>query len=219
MPNKFKLPQLNRSNPLEIENPVGNVLRDVKNQINPLGNEFFQQILGLNEHAEKSPAPKTNKSQLIEMQPGQAIDLRPKRKPESIEKPRNLDLLPGIDYRRDILRGQEQRSERETHEIRQKLEEIKSELMRLVKSSSILQAEFGEVAAGQAPVSPGKYHINFFEWVLTIIKQARIKVEDSGAWLASMKNKKGKKGYWDMFKKHGTSFGLSNERNVATQTG
>jgi hypothetical protein len=44
-------------------------------------------------------------------------------------------------------------------------------------------------------------------------------VEDSGAWLSAMSGKKGKKTYWSEFKKHGTSFGMSNERSVATQTG
>jgi hypothetical protein len=55
--------------------------------------------------------------------------------------------------------------------------------------------------------------------MLTVIRGARMKVEDSGAWLSTMQGKKGKKNYWAMFKKHGTSFGMSNERQVATQTG
>ena len=45
------------------------------------------------------------------------------------------------------------------------------------------------------------------------------KVEDSGAWLGKVQGKGAKKGYWGMFKQHGTTFGLSGERSVATQVG
>jgi hypothetical protein len=83
----------------------------------------------------------------------------------------------------------------------------------------VLQIEFKEVAIEQRIVNPGKYHTSFFEWVLSAIRIARMKVEDSGAWLSASKGKKAKKDYWQMFKKHGTTFGLSNERVVATQTG
>src|SRR3989344_5698474 len=71
----------------------------------------------------------------------------------------------------------------------------------------------------QQIVNPGKYHVSFFEWVLLLVRQARMKVEDSSAWLGAFKSKKAKKQYWSMFKKHGTTFGLSNERVVSTQTG
>ncbi|HLD02068.1 MAG TPA: DUF5660 family protein, partial [Patescibacteria group bacterium] len=60
---------------------------------------------------------------------------------------------------------------------------------------------------------------NFFEWMLSVIRIARMKVEDSGAWMAALSSKKKGKGYWQMFKKHGTTFGMSHERNVSTQTG
>ena len=76
-----------------------------------------------------------------------------------------------------------------------------------------------EVAVEQHAVTPGKYHKSFFSWLLSIIRNARMKVEDSGAWLAAMHSKKKSREYGAMAKKHGTTFTLNNERNVATQVG
>jgi hypothetical protein len=82
--------------------------------------------------------------------------------------------------------------------------------------------EFGGFTVQQTTKEPGKYYINFFEWLLIVIKTAQEKVENSRAWLNTVKGK-GRKGdtpdYWQMYKKHGTSFGPSSERSTATQTG
>lgn len=107
----------------------------------------------------------------------------------------------------------------ETQEIAQKISEIQWELKRLVASSQQLAVEFKEVTMETVPAKPGVYHVNFFEWLLSLIKNIREKIEDSCVWLRAFQSKKAKRGYWAMFKKHGTSFGLSNERMVATQTG
>ncbi len=131
----------------------------------------------------------------------------------------NLDIEPGIDYRRELLHGYRKIAKENTQEISKKIQEIIVELKRLTISSKELQIEFKEVAIEQRVVNPGKYHASFFEWVLSAIRLARMKVEDSGAWLSVSKSKKAKREYWAMFKKHGTTFGLSNERVVATQTG
>ena len=79
--------------------------------------------------------------------------------------------------------------------------------------------EFKEVTMETVPAKPGVYHVNFFEWLFSLIKGIREKIEDSCVWLRAFQSKKSKRGYWAMFKKHGTSFGLSSERVVATQTG
>jgi hypothetical protein len=76
-----------------------------------------------------------------------------------------------------------------------------------------------EVALEQHVETPGKYHESFFAWLFSIIRAARMKVEDSSAWLAAMHSKKKSREYGAMAKKHGTSFSLNNERTVATQVG
>ncbi len=148
---------------------------------------------------------------------GQEIDLSNQKRQEF------KDIAPGIDYRRDILYGSEKITKQQTRMLEEQIELLVMELKQLAQASQELQIEFKDVVVTQNVVKPGKYHQNFFEWMLIIIKTARMRVEDAGSWLKEMHGKKGKrqqqKNYWEMFKTHGTTFGLSNERVVATQTG
>ena len=130
-----------------------------------------------------------------------------------------LNTEPGIDYRHEILYGERRITSENQRELSSEIQEILKELKRIVASSKELEIAFREISITEQIVNPGKYHKSFFKWLLVIVKEARVKVEDSGAWLSAFKSKKAKKEYWTMFKKHGTTFGLSNERVVATQTG
>lgn len=135
------------------------------------------------------------------------------------ELDKSLNIEPGINYTEQILQGDRIIMRKDTKQIEGKMEDILVELKRLTDASEELKVEFREVSIEQRMVNPGKYHLNFFEWILSTIRLARMKIEDSGAWLSAFQNKKSKRQYWAMFKKHGTTFGLSNERVVATQTG
>lgn len=152
-----------------------------------------------------------------DLQEGQDLDLTQTKKEKKQE-----NREAGIDYKREILHGSERIASQEYQMLAQQIESIVMELKRLAASSQALQIEFKDVVVTQNVVKPGKYHQNFFAWVLIVIQNARMRVEDAGAWLTAMNGKKGKKqqqNYWQMFQKHGTTFGLSNERVVATQTG
>lgn len=118
-----------------------------------------------------------------------------------------------------VIKSREQASRSEMHQMHQNVEQIKVELSKLIASSQVLKMEFAEVGVDQTTQNIGTYHLNLFEWMLAVIRAARQKVEDSNAWLGTVKGKGAKKGYWGMFKKHGTTFGLSGERAVATQVG
>lgn len=194
------------------------LVKTVKNDVLAEGvSTFWQQLLG--DYEKQTPQKPTG-----ELKPGEDLVLgkKPsseKRHPQK-DKLKNLErVAAGIDYHREIQQAGEITTIREQREIQQALKEIQQELERLVSSSAMLQTEFRAVTTEQAPSKPGKYHLNFFQWMLSVIRIARQKVEDSGAWLTTIKSKKGQRQYWSMFKKHGTSFGLSNERSVATQTG
>lgn len=184
--------------------------------------DAWEQLLGSNKDSGKQHGqPKGG-----DLKPGEAISLDShKNKKDDHEKPTHTEkkspvrIEAGYDYRREIIHGSEIARRSETRELDAKLKEIINELNKLASSSKLLQSEFKEVTVDQRITKPGKYHVSFFEWVLIVVKNARMRVEDSGAWLAAMKSKKKSKGYWEQFKKKGTSFALSNERNVATQTG
>lgn len=149
-----------------------------------------------------------------EMREGEEIDLKKQEKKEQVKH-----VEPAYNYAERIIHGEKRIHAEDGREIAVKIEEIMIELKKIVESSKELQVEFRQVTIEQAPQKPGKYHLNFVEWLLQNVQQIRLRIEDSSAWLAMFKSKKDKRQYWNMFKKHGTSFGLSNERNVATQVG
>lgn len=146
-------------------------------------------------------------------------DLVPGQEIALAEQAPGRHVEPAIDYRREILHVEKRIAQENTQLIEVKINEIIIELKRLTASSKILAAEFKEVTTEARIETPGTYHLAFFEWVLSVMQHARLKVEDAGSWLAVTYAKKKKRGYWQMFKKHGTTFGLSHERVVATQTG
>lgn len=102
--------------------------------------------------------------------------------------------------------------------LKQKIEAVRSELKTLASSLKSLNSEM-QKAVTETPVHPGIYHENFFERLRSILKVLREQIEDSRTWLATWNQRKQKKNYWGMFKKHGTQFGLSSERTLATQAG
>lgn len=124
---------------------------------------------------------------------------------EHIEYFRNVESKPGTEL-------QEQRA------LEKRIEEILFELKKIMQNSKEIQLMFKEVTHEEMPIKPGAYHLNFLELILVMIRKARKAVE-SASWLSLFASKKQQKTYWKMFKKHGTTFGLSGERNVATQTG
>ena len=148
----------------------------------------------------------------------QITEHKPEAKPQ--EAPKSKNAAPGIDYHRDVATSSERASRKEASEIEQKFQQVKQELNRMVESSNkIIQDEFGGITLEQAPTEVKNYHVNFLDWLLITVSTARQKVEDSGAWLSAMRSKKSQRGYKQMAKSHGTSFTMSNERQVATQTG
>lgn len=180
------------------ENPI--------EQLFGIGRGVADEILGIKRHTEG------------ELQEGQELNL--KELQEKQEKKKEVsNAEPGIDYSREIVHVAERAVNRENQEIEAQLRELMQEIKKLADSSKELQMQFREVAVEQHAVKPGKYHKNFFSWLLSVIRAARMKVEDSGAWLSAMHSKKKSREYGAMAKKHGTTFTLNNERTVATQVG
>ncbi len=177
----------------------------------------WDEVLGFTDPKEKQ------KQQVAgELTEGQILDLRKIHKQdqeEAAKAEKNSDIEPGIDYRREIVHAGERLASQENREMEAQLREIMAEIKKLADSSNELRIQFKEVAVEQRAEKPGKYHKNFFEWLLSVVRIARMKVEDSGAWLAAMHSKKKSRQYGAMAKKHGTTFTLNNERTVATQVG
>jgi hypothetical protein len=103
-------------------------------------------------------------------------------------------------------------------QTKQQIEAIRVELKAIAQSLKGLHQEV-LTAVETAPVDPGIYHLNFFEQLRSFLKLLRVQIEDSRSWLSTSNSRKKKLGYWGMYKKHGTTFGLSNERSLATSAG
>lgn len=117
-----------------------------------------------------------------------------------------------------------QQKEREIYSAKQKaietqvaklMQELSAEVIKLEKQTAELTNEVRAVTVDVAPIKPGIYHLNFFEWVIGQIKDLRKKVNQSRLWLNVWSAKKQQKGYWAMYKKHGKKFAESDERAVA----
>ncbi len=136
---------------------------------------------------------------------------RPQEQPlsrESIIHPQHQqEARPHMPMQREEERG-----------IKEQIEAVRAELKSLAASIKNLNQEI-QSAVVEVPVDPGIYHLNFFDRLRTILKLMREQIDDSRSWLSLSTNRKKKMGYWGMFKKHGTTFGLSHERNLATQAG
>lgn len=108
------------------------------------------------------------------------------------------------------------RADRET---KLHVQALQQEIHQLAKATNELAKEV-EVASFQMPSEAGTYHINFFEKLRNLIKSLRSQIQESSMWLAEWNKKAKKKNfYWGQFKKSGTNFMLSSDRQVSTQTG
>lgn len=141
--------------------------------------------------------------------------------PRQAEQPREQQfgqetLAPQV--RRQEVRPSMPTVRVEEQGIKEQIEAVRAELKALAASIKNLNQDM-QKAVAEVPVDPGVYHLNFFDRLRTILKLMREQIDDSRAWLSMSTNRKKKMGYWGMFKKHGTTFGLSHERNLATQAG
>lgn len=144
-------------------------------------------------------------------------------------KPHTSESFPRKPYQERPLRkqetlvfsrqscDQEKAIQMETHEL---LNQLKKQITLLEKSEKGLVSEISKIKVEKLPPKTGVYHLRFLEWLIILVKQLRMKVEEGQTWLSTFSQRKKKKiGYWQMYKKHGTTFGLSYERSLATQTG
>ena len=190
-----------------VENPIEkhrDMSSDTVDSIQSLLN--WEEILGLKSKKKKHSG---------DLRPGEELNLKELHG----SKEERSEAEAAIDYSREIIHVGERSIKRQNQEVEMQLREVMIEIKKLADSSKELQAQFREVAVEQYVVNPGEYHKNFFSWLLSIIRAARAKIEDSNAWLSALHNKKDAKKYGAMAKKHGSSFTLNNERTVATQVG
>lgn len=147
-------------------------------------------------------APAKNQGELT---PNKPLDFRKERQP-----------FPG--FRRPEMQPRAPFVHQEEPHLKEQIQAIQAELKALAASIKNLNTDVAR-AVTEVPVDPGIYHKNFFDRIRSTLRLLREQIDDSRTWMNLYSNRKQKKGYWGSYKKHGTSFGLSNERTLATQSG
>ncbi len=186
------------------------VVKSVKNDL--LENSIssaWKQLLSSTENVDKKTSQMQNMAG--DLQEGEEINFS--------RSERQVDIEPGINYREEVLHFEKKTMQMEQGHLSQRVEQIMIELKQLSKSVKQLEAQAKDVDMGLIPQVIGKYHENFFEFILSSLRSARIKIEDSSNWLNAVGKKASKKGYWGNAKKHGTSYTLSADRAVSQQVG
>lgn len=125
----------------------------------------------------------------------------------------------GHEFIREIVHAGEKADAKNSQEIEIRMHEILIEIRKLSESSAQLQEKVEVITMEQTGEEVGVYHLNFLEQMLSFIHELRMNVDDSLAWFGALRSKKAARQYGTMAKKHGTSFTLSNERQVSTQVG
>ena len=135
-------------------------------------------------------------------------------------KPLNFqkERMPFPGFRRPEMKAYTPFVKKEEPQLKEQIQAVQAELKALSASIKSLSNDI-QKAVTETPVDPGIYHKNFYERIRSVLRLMREQIDDSRTWLNLSSNRKQKKGYWGKYKKHGTSFGLSNERTVATQSG
>ncbi len=153
-----------------------------------------------------------------ELKPNQPVDIKPDRLPARPDLPvGRQERAPFPAFRRPEIQRPPVVHLEEVN-LKQQIDAVRAELKALAASIKSLNQEVQKTII-EAPVVPGIYHLNFFEKLKSFLQILREQIDDSRTWLSLQNNRKKKQGYWGMYKKHGTSFGLSSERTMATQAG
>jgi hypothetical protein len=194
-----------------------NLGQEIRNLGQDIGRGFFEELL--------TGSAKNIREQIfgneIVLKEGEEVMLRKEKAVVSEKVKQAEERRANIEYVRSLEQNIQSKERLQETFVEKRVEEILVELRRITKSSREMEIAMKEVEKETRTLPPksGVYHENFFFWLLSLVKNARIKVEEGANWLRLFTSRKKQKQYWYMFKKHKTSFSFSNERTVATQTG
>jgi hypothetical protein len=108
---------------------------------------------------------------------------------------------------------------RKEEEAKAQIKVVQEELAFLVKELAGIDVQL-EKAIKEEIITPGTYHVNFFQKLRRLLLDLRKRVSDSSAWLDTAGSRKNAQdGYWGKVATNGTKFMLSQERTMATQAG
>ena len=205
--NKKQKGLLNQANPLESLKDLGRgTVKSLKDDLlSQTSKDFIDQILG--------PGSRNFSGEIIA---GESLEVS---EVLSGEHEKNLKLRHQLHLERILRLEEEEGREKKTNQLKIQLKSIQEEVLELTQSTQDL-AEETQIAAMQAPVEPGVYHILFFEKLLEFIKSFRKKIEEASVWLHATNQRAAKKNAWGAnYKKHGAKYLLSGEHYLSRSAG
>ena len=195
-------------NPLETLKDIGtSTAKQMKDEAAKIPGDFMDQLLGVkpftrNYSGEIEPGEDLNISEIFSGKHDEIVKLR---KQTSLE--------------RKLLEEEKFQVEKKSNELKIQLTAIREEIIILAKRTENLAQET-QVAAMQAPIEPGVYHVIFFEKLLEFINSFRKKIEEAGVWLHAVNKRASKKNAWGAnYKKHGAKYLLSGEHYLQRSAG
>jgi hypothetical protein len=159
------------------------------------------------------PRPRRNYSG--EIIAGEAVEIKDVYTGKQQEKEK---LQKQIAFERRLRREEEARIEKRSNELKIQLNVLLKEVYELSQKTQELGEE-SKLAAIQAPVEPGVYHVIFFEKLIEFIKSFRKKIDEAVVWLHANNKRAEKKNYWAKYKKHGGKFLLSADHYLTRSAG
>ena len=198
--------QIKHANVLESLKDIGSSTANSikKDLVTDASRDFIQELLGTRQ-----------KKVSGEIIPGEAMEMEEAMSPKSeeIQKYKKQASLE-----RKLRVEEKELSEKKGNELRLQLKALQEEILALSISTQSL-AEESKVAAMQAPIEPGVYHVIFFEKLLEFVKSFRKKIDEASIWLQSTNKRAEKKNYWTRYKKHGSKFLLSPDHYLSRSAG
>jgi len=103
--------------------------------------------------------------------------------------------------------------------VKMKVITLQEELKRLSRSVNNLSQKIQDSVQETVP-TPGIYHENFFEKLISFIKSLTKKVDKASTWVSAVNSRLKKKPfYWAQINKSGSKYMLSADRYMSTQAG
>lgn len=199
---------LRQPNPLETFKDIGTATaKQMRDEAAKIPQDFMEQLLGVKTFG---------KSYSGEIEPGEAVDFN---EVFSGKYEETLKLRNQTNLERRLLEEERIRIEKKSNELKIQLSAIREEIIVLASKTENL-AEETQIAAMQAPIEPGVYHVIFFEKLLEFINSFRKKIEEASVWLHAVNTRASKKNMWGaQYKKHGAKYLLSGEHYLQRSAG
>lgn len=177
-----------------------------KDLLQETSQEFINQLLG------RMPEKKKYSGDIT---PGESLEFK---EVFSGKQEETVKLKKQLNLEKRLREEEKVRSEKKGNELRLQLKAIMEEVAALAQNTQELGEEI-QVAAMQAPIEPGVYHLIFFEKLLEFVKSFRKNIGQAKVWLQSSNKRARKKNYWASYKKHGGKFLLAADHYLSRSAG